>query len=232
MMSIRKSLLIPGFVLFFLFTNVANAQHCEGYHASKKGTRLVFTTYDKGDQSKVLSTATTEVVNNKGTVINMHIVTTDDKGKELVNSDFTIECKGDASEIDQKTIIRNQMKATMKDPNTTAEVSGSNLVIPHVLSVGQTLPDNEIDITIRSSISLTAKVKVLNRKIIGQESVTVPAGTFDCMVVTYDSETQILGNKKTSIKAWIAKGVGVIKEEVYGKKNRLEKNAVLTSLSE
>jgi hypothetical protein len=158
-------------------------------------------------------------------------MTIDSKGKQLVNTDYTVTCDGNEIVADQKKIVASTIAANMKDPNVTTEVRGENTRTPVALSVGQELPGNEIDIDVKSSgINMTIKVKTTNRKVAGQETITVPAGTFDCIVVTADTETIALVPKKTKTKTWMAKGIGLVKMETYDKKGKLEKVQLLTSV--
>jgi hypothetical protein len=53
-------------------------------------------------------------------------------------------------------------------------------------------------------INMTVKVNATNRKLAGAESITVPVGTFDSIVVTADKETIVLVPKKTKTKSWFA----------------------------
>jgi hypothetical protein len=225
------SFLIVAFVGSFLFPSMTQAQDCNGYAATKKGMKMLLTSYEKGDLEKPAGTTRYEILNHSGNKVTGHVVSVDKKGKETVNTDYTIECTGDATITDQMAIVKNQMAANMKDPNTRTEVQGNNVVMPIVLTEGQNLPDSEIDILIHSSISMTAKIKVHNRVVAGKETITVPAGSFDCMIVSSVMETQILGNKKVTMKSWVAKGVGVVKEETYDKKGKIEKTLLLTELS-
>lgn len=218
-------------IIALLFPLLTMAQDCNGYAATKKGMKMLLTTYDKGDQQKPAGTTSYEVLGHSGNKVTGHVVSIDKKGKETVNTDYTIECTGDATITDQMAIVKNQMAANMKDPNTRTEVQGSNVVMPVVLNEGQQLPDSEIDIIIHSSITMTAKIKIHDRVVVGKETITVPAGSFDCMIVSSVMETQILGNKKVTMKSWVAKGVGVVKEETYDKKGKIEKTLLLTELS-
>lgn len=119
-----------------------------------------------------------------------------------------------------------------KDMDT--EVTGTNLVLPNNLSVGQTLPDASIDIKISmSGINMDVATKIINRKVIGRESITTPAGTFDCYVITSTTELAMtMGmNQSSNAKEWIAEGVGMVKHEDYNKKGKLTNSSLLTALN-
>jgi hypothetical protein len=202
---------------------------CESYFASKPGTVLELIEYNNKQQETGRTSYT--VKSHAGQTTTIHVMTIDSKGKQLVNTDYTVTCDGNEIVADQKKIVASTVAANMKDPNVRTEVRGENARTPVVLTVGQDLPGNEIDIDVKSSgINMTVKVKTTNRKVAAAESITVPAGTFDCIVVTADTETMALVPKKSSTKSWMAKGIGLVKMETYDKKGRLEKVQVLTTI--
>jgi hypothetical protein len=220
--------------LFLLLTILSGAidrssAECESYFANKPGTVLNLIEYNNKQQETGRTTYT--VKGHSGQTTTIHVLTIDSKGKQLVNTDYTVTCDGNEIVADQKKIVASTVAANMTDPNVRTEVRGENARTPVSLTVGQELPGNEIDIDVKSSgINMTVKVKTTNRKVAGAESITVPAGTFDCIVVTADTETMALVPKKTKTKSWMAKGIGLVKMETYDKKGKLEKVQILTSV--
>lgn len=71
---------------------------------------------------------------------------------------------------------------------------------------------------------------VTNRKVIGKESVTTPAGTFECYKISYDIATKMMINMKTKATEWYARGTGLIKSETYSTDGKLMGSNVLTSI--
>lgn len=71
--------------------------------------------------------------------------------------------------------------------------SGSDMTFPSSLSVGQVLEDASITMAASSGGMTLMKmtINITNRKVVSSESVTVPAGTFDCYKITYDLETKM-----------------------------------------
>ena len=96
--------------------------------------------------------------------------------------------------------------------------------------MGQSLPDSKINIMVSAGkVNLRMKVDVHDRKVIGQETVTVPAGSFDCYVISDEGTTTMLVSKTTTHKIWVAKGVGTVKQETYDKKGKFDKLQLLTA---
>ena len=103
---------------------------------------------------------------------------------------------------------------------------GNAPVIPEDPSVGQKLADCSVEIP---GILTTANFS--NVRISRRESVTVPAGTFDCWVLEYATDTKMAIVKSQSrTETWLAKGVGEVKSVTYDKKGKVLSTVELTSV--
>lgn len=104
-------------------------------------------------------------------------------------------------------------------------VSGQCRGIPSDISVGDGLPDYGIEIKI---MFLTTRMNVKDRRVTGRETITTPAGTFDCYVVEEDLVVKaMMMNEKSSQKSWYARGVGLIRQESRTK-GKLSGTSILT----
>ena len=55
------------------------------------------------------------------------------------------------------------------------------------------------------------------------------AGTFDCYVIYSETKTKMMmANKTFPSRTWLAKGVGMVKQESYNKNGKLMGSMVLT----
>ena len=91
------------------------------------------------------------------------------------------------------------MKEVLGKTTVTGECRG----IPAELSVGMELPDYEIEIKV---MFITSKMGCTDRKVIGRESVTTPAGTFDCFVVEETMTAKaMMVKEKTRQVSWYAR---------------------------
>ena len=105
--------------------------------------------------------------------------------------------------------------------------SGDDPSIPMELKVGQKLSDNEIKATMDvEGIKAKMNMKNTDRRIIGQERVTVPAGSFDTFVLEETSTVKVTiliisDSEKTTDKSWIVPGRGDVKSVSYDKKGKL-----------
>ena len=79
------------------------------------------------------------------------------------------------------------------------------------------------------AINMNTNVETINRKVEKQESITTPAGTFDCYVIYSETKTKMMmANKTFPSRTWLAKGVGMVKQESYNKNGKLMGSMVLT----
>jgi hypothetical protein len=126
-----------------------------------------------------------------------------------------------------KSLMDPAAMGDMKDMQM--EVSGVDLEIPSTMVVGLTLPDANVNVSfsMNGMVIMRMYVKITNRKVAAQESVTVPAGTFDCFKITYDIETKAMAKITASAAQWMAKGPGMVKSETYDKKGKLSSSQLL-----
>ena len=91
---------------------------------------------------------------------------------------------------------------------------GHGPILPEKPSVGQALPDCTVEIP-----GILTTANFTNIKFTRHETLTVAAGTFDTWVLEYDTEAKVGFIKSNShVIGWYAKGIGVVKEETWGKK--------------
>lgn len=85
-------------------------------------------------------------------------------------------------------------------------------VLPSSMKEGDVLEDAVFEVTVAG---LPCKVSVTDRKVVGRERITVPAGTFDCIVVL-EHKSQRLGKLVVSYAyTWYAAGIGMIRHDTY-----------------
>ena len=210
------------------------AQSCnDGYYPMENGIEYEITAYKKNDKvDQVTRNSIVDVFDDNGaTVAVVHTEVTDGSGKETLNAEYEMTCQNGNITIDMKTLLKEKLASSLAENNTGADavVNGTNMVMPNNVEVGQSLEDSEMDMEISAgSLNMDFYVKNFNRKVIGEETVTVPAGTFDCIIITGESETKMMISKKATSKLWLAKGVGLVKEENYNKKGKLTGHSVLT----
>lgn len=220
-------ILFLGILISFAF----KLNNCDGYYAMKKGTKSEFSVYDANNN--LITKSTSEVIDSKTTggktISTIKTISTNLKKNKITESQVDVECDGNAVTINTLKVLEENLKKSNQLSQSTA--SGNNPVFPNVMSVGQTLPEANINISVKGEINLETNVRIYDRKVVAMEKITVPAGTFDCAVITYTEDTKILFDKLKSYKTWYAKGVGIVKNEEYDKKGKLESRSELTSFT-
>ncbi len=228
-----KTLLLPVFI--FLLAITANSQDniCESsYMPFKEGISFELTSYDK--KGKEASIAKHKVVSldneSDGFKATIEMEIADPKGKNVTKGSYSMECKDGVIYMDMTSML---------DPRTVEsfssmemEMSGDALEIPRNPEPGQTLPDGTL--TMKASAGglglMTMTLSVTNREVGDKETVTTPAGTFDCIKISQESEMRAVIKKKFKSTSWYAKGIGMVKTENYDSKGNVESSTVLTKL--
>jgi len=205
------------------------------FFPTKEGTVLTYKSFDKKDKltSGVKYTVKNIAVNGSNMDITYLCESFDNKEKPVFKEEITIHQKGDILYLDMSNLINKT--AFQQDGEIPAEVQvkGNNMQIPLNPQPGQTLPDANVEMSMKMGfINMKVAADVTNRKVEGIEDVTVPAGKFNCYKFTSDINSVALGIKvKASSAEWYAKGIGTIKTETYDKNEKLESHMELVSVS-
>ena len=78
---------------------------------------------------------------------------------------------------------------------------------------------------------MSMRANLWEGKFLGTETVTVPAGTYDCIKISYSMVmSSPEGNEKRNITDWYAKGIGLVKSIETDKKGNVNSEDVLTEI--
>ena len=215
-------------VLFsFLVLHYSNAQNnCSKYYPLKEGTKFQITNYDKNDKPGAVIDYLVKESTGDSALIYYELM--DDKGEIVMTSEYGISCENDGISIDFNSLAAPGMMEQYKDMEV--DLTGTNLYIPNELSVGQSLPDADLLMKVSmSAINMNMTVRIFDRKVEGMETVTTPAGTFDCVILSQSTESKMGVKVSGSSKEWYAPDVGMVKQESYNKKGKKIASSVLTS---
>ncbi len=227
---IRTRSIFPMIVLCLLTTQYLSAQDCQSLFPFEKGTLMGFTHYD--GKGKEQSTSEQKIViiddnGSEGLTAQVEVSTSDAKGKEAMSSTFKMICKDNIVYMDMSAAMP-QLTEAFSSMEVT--MSGESLQIPSRLSVGQVLPDARMEVQAASGgmnlIKMT--IEITDRKVEGKETVTTPAGTFECYKIAQVANTKMLISKSFRSVTWYADQVGMVKSENYDKKGKVESSSVLT----
>jgi len=232
MKKLYKTIFISIAVLFL--SHGAYAQNCAGYYPVMEGSVLGYKSFD--DKGKVTGSNKQTIISKsttpKGVDYTVKSEAWDAKDKLVSEATLVMRCEGGRFLMDMKSFMDPKSMGDMKDMQM--EISGVDLEIPAEMIVGQSLPDANISMAFSTNnmVIMRLMVNITNRKVVAQESVAVPAGTFDCLKLTYDIETKAMFKMTASSAQWLAKGPGVVKTETYDKKGKLSSSQVLTEFKD
>jgi hypothetical protein len=203
----------------------SHAQNCLNYLLLQNNKKIEMTIYNKKgkeDGKQVWNVSNVKKSGNATTAtVNSEFF--DKKGKTLNKAVNEIKCIGGALQMNLKMMLgEQQVKAWGENAKVTAK--GEFLEFPASIREGDQLKDGklEMDIKTEQGLDISMQLDITNRKAISKETITSPAGTWECMKLTSDQKitSRIAGIGipiKMEVTEWYAPGVGVIKTETkYG----------------
>lgn len=200
-----------------------------------EGSSFQYTmTNKKGKTEGVTDYKITDVdTNNGSTKATMNIKYTDEKGKEIYVTNFTLTCSDGGVKIDYNSLMPSQMMKQYEEMGMEMDITGTDIEIPNNLIVGQELADANVSLTMKmTGMKMTVTVDQINRKVEKKESLTTSAGTFDCYLISEDTVSEVMGAKQEmQAKLWIAEGVGMVRQETYKTNGDLMTKMELTKLN-
>ncbi len=229
-----KKILFLLIAIFFSGIMILNGQDCKMYFPQKVGSVREMKTYTAKDKYSGKMQQEVIMKNESGNDVTIKVRTTvyDDKDNPSGTHEVEVRCEGGVFKIDMTDYLSSLLQAYQ---SMEVEMKGDNLTIPSSLTEGETLPDASAEIIIRSGglQIMDMTVTIMNRKVLGRESLTTEAGTFDCYKISYDvdSRTRLIHMTNQTVE-WIAGDVGVIRSEIYDKKGKLGSYSVLTRFSD
>ncbi len=226
---------LSGILVVFLAGSVISiyAQECEIYKDYKEGTSVKMVHYDKKDKSTGYTVTTVkEKKSIPGGVSLLFHQQYDNNDDYTFESEFEVRCENGDILVDMgKMLDPNTMTAY---ENMEFDVKADDLSIPKNASPGDQLNDGAITVSVDTGTPVTVSITVTisDRKVESREKLTTPAGTFDCLKITYDMETKIGFMKvRSSAAEYFNSKNGVIKSESFNKKGKLTGYSVVEEIN-
>ncbi|NJO92883.1 MAG: hypothetical protein HC831_30865 [Chloroflexia bacterium] len=208
------------------------AQDCDFYFPDKEGTKVETTNYDK--KGKETGTSAITILENKKTSEGQLVkVASEFKGASsdsVYKQEYTVECKNGEFYINMDSYLdQNSMQAYK---NMEVEVETEQMILPSNLKAGQILNNGRVTAIVKNNgIKIfTLNTSITDRKVDGFEQVTTPAGTFDCVKISYTIEIKVMLKVTMTGIQWFAKNIGAVKTETYNKKGKLESSSMITKI--
>lgn len=228
----KKYTLIPLFLTLIIYQS--QAQCTNPFYQFKEGMVMEIENYDANDkpqgknETRVISWSETP----SGYEATLAYKIFDKKGKQIADGEYKAECA--------EGIIRIQMSAFIPDESLQAfkdmemEMKMDNLEFPSDLKAGQTLKDASFEMTAKNSpMPMKFIFNITDRKVEGKESVTTPAGTFDCFKISEKTHSKMMiSNMEFTTVQYIAEKYGAVKTETYRSNGKLMGYSLLTKFEE
>lgn len=179
-------------LLSFLFgicviTTTVKAQKCLGVSV-KAGMGFEMTNYNAKDKptGRILYTIKEVTTDNGTTLMKIELQSFDAKDKPQMTNTYQCQCKGNEMMMDMTAMMATQENPMLKDAKMT--FTSNDLVYSDNYTVGATLKDASLngEGVIGGGMNLSYSMTMKNRKVVAQENLTVPAGTFNAYKVTSD----------------------------------------------
>ncbi len=218
-------------MLAFALSGIVRAQDC-GYYAMSQGTVFGYKNMDAKGKVTGNTLTTCLEVKKVGTsvVYKVSSETSDANNKNPNKNEYEMRCEAGKFFVDMKNLVDSKTMEGFK--NMEVKVEGTDMMYPATLAAGQSLPDANVTISAGSGgvTIMNMVIKIINRKVVGNEMVTVPAGTFECYKITYDVETKMMMKINSSVTEYINMGAGIIKTETFDSKGKIAGSTILTEL--
>lgn len=220
-------------LVLFLISVYTFAQ-CNDFYVLADGTTWTYENFNgkgksvgKNDQKVTAYQATAG-----GYQATLRTVLYNEKGKKLTEADLDVKCEGGVFIMDMRRFIPQEQQKAFDSYELKFETE--NLELPSKLSAGQTLKNGSVTMTaVGSPIPMKMTVNITDRKVEGKETITTPAGTFECWKISSKSSTQMqMGvsmNLNFSTAEWFTEKAGMVKSESYDKNGNLASYTLLVN---
>ena len=225
--------LLTSIMIIFISTSLIKAQStCSTFYPFTEGATTQITTYNKRGKVSAVTTYKVQSKYSDGQeeIAKVQMRINDKKGKLIGESEYDMTCTNNTLSIDINSLMNPQLYKQFNDFDVN--ITGTNIVIPDNLSVGQELPDAEMKVVMdMAGVKMKMSIKITNRKVETIEPVTTPVGTFDCYVISYQTDLKMGLSRTSYSKQWIAKKIGLVKQEDYNKRGKVMSSSLLTKVS-
>jgi len=199
----------------------ARAQDCSKYLFLQKNKTIETTIYNKkGDPNGKQVYQVSDVSTSGGTMTGkLASEMFDKKGKSVVKGNSSVQCTGGVFSIDMRMMLPQQQAEQANLSETEVSGQGNFIDYPNGMKVGDELKNGNFAMDIkRGGMTQTLAMQITERKVLAQEPVTTPAGTWDCFKISAHGHLSIKTGPigipvSYDYTEWYSPGFGVIKTE-------------------
>lgn len=225
-----KNILTLSLIFFILVTpnyNYAQSE-CNPYFHLKEGKKWTTASYNAKDkyQGKQSFEILSLTESGNRLTATVKLISYDKKDKVVLEKEVDFICEDGIMQLDMSQYMPEDVLEAFK--SMQMEVEYTHIQIPEKLEVGQTLEDGAVNMTVTSPIRMEFKFRMTDRKVVDQEDLAVPAGTFNAFKINSVLQIDMMGTtREFKSVEWIAKDAGTIRSESYDKKGELTNYTVL-----
>ncbi|HEY4336027.1 MAG TPA: hypothetical protein VGM89_09020 [Puia sp.] len=199
----------------------ARAQECSKFLFLQKDKNIEMTIYNKkGEPNGRQVYQVSDVTSSGGTTTGkLASEMFDKKGKSMAKANSSVQCNGGVFSIDMRMMLPQQQAEQANQGETQVTGQSSYIDYPNGMKVGDALKDGSFAMDIKhGGMTQTLTMQITERKVLAQESVTTPAGTWDCFKISAHSHLSIKTGPigipfNYDYMEWYAPGFGTIKSD-------------------
>lgn len=223
-----------GILLIVSLLSALTLLASEPYFCTRPGVKLHYERR-KGGGGKLTQTTLFEIVSQSpsrgGRQISYAVTLKEANGKEMLGGraiqTVLISSNGDTSLNFGETVkgfVRNMF------PRVKITATESTALLPARMQPGDTLPDTHCTVKVGG---IPAFFHVTDRKVLRRETITTPAGTFDCLVVRERKEEDApFHHPDNWLDNYYVPGLGYVRHDIYDKNMRLKEIEALVRIEE
>lgn len=227
-------LMKKGILLIFTLLNAFALLASEPYFCTRAGVKFHYERRQVGS-GKLTQTTLFEITSfassQGGHQVSYAVTLKKANGKEMFGGRAVqtalISSNGDASLNFGETVkgfVGNMF------PRVKITVTESTAVLPARMQPGDTLPETHCTMKVSG---VPVYFHVTDRKVLRRETITTPAGTFDCLVVRERKEEDApFHHLDNWLDNYYAVGIGYVRHDLYDKNMRLLESEVLVRIEE
>jgi hypothetical protein len=221
------------FFLLLLSGITALSQDCSQYLLLQQNKTIEITIYNKKGEPIGKNVYTVSNVSTSGgvTTATLNTQAFDKKGRAQATSSSAIKCNGGVFQLDMRLMLPQGPAERMNNAQVSA--NSGILEYPTGMKTGDTLKGGNLVLTTGNndpqsgppappspfSQGSTLTMSVFDRKVLGQDTVTTPAGSWTCLKIGFKSKINIKSGPfptpaiNIDATEWYVPGVGIVKTE-------------------
>ncbi|HRP31773.1 MAG TPA: hypothetical protein PKV73_07775 [Agriterribacter sp.] len=204
---------------FLLLSRISHAQDCASFYLFRQNATVQYAVYNKkGNANGTLLYHVFSQTAKGGNITSvLHTTLLNKEGKVLNTGASNIKCNNGTLLMDMKLFLPQQQTEQFNRAN--AKIKDAFLEYPGGLKNGDKLKDGMFSMEIdNNGIKQLLKMQITNRSVTGMEKINTKAGTWNCVVISYQVNLNIQTGPISiplnfTAKEWFAPGTGIIKSE-------------------